>query len=128
MSEPEPELAGREHTHNPRPLSPPCWCGWPFADAVERELGERADRATFQPSAAAVTESAAAADPLRGLPGWQSVWLRPVARPLAQCNATLHKPLAEITPEEVCSWVIVMGYAYCTGLLAGRVLSVVFRS
>ena len=106
--------AGRVHFHNPKPLSPPCWCGWPH-ERLGREADRAADRATYP---APVPEFAVEVT-LDGPWDW---WLRPVRKQLEVCVGSVHKPLAEVTVDEVLSWWIVGCYSYIVGTVAGRVI------
>jgi hypothetical protein len=91
-------------------------------DPCQCRLGAEADRATFQqkPPHPVGAVSGAAAVQLEGPWDW---WLRPVQRQLAGAAGSIHKPLAEVTVDEVVSWGILLGYGYLVGLLAGRVIA-----
>jgi|HubBroStandDraft_1064217.scaffolds.fasta_scaffold15366_8 hypothetical protein len=89
--------------------------GW---DA-EARIGEEADRATYQTLPPPAWERGAADLQLDGPWDW---WLTPVRKQLATAAASIHKPLAEVTMDEVVSWGIIVGYGYLVGALLGRVI------
>lgn len=85
-------------------------------------LGREADRATYQtlPSPAG-QPSPGAADTI-GFEGPWDWWLAPVRKQIMTAAASINKPLAEVTVDEVVSWGIIAGYGYLVGLVLGRVI------
>jgi hypothetical protein len=85
-------------------------------------LGREADRATYQTSPSPVGQPSPGTAGTLALDGPWDWWLRPVRQQLAAAAASLHKPLAEVTMDEMVSWGILVSYSYVVGILAGRVI------
>ena len=84
-------------------------------------LGREADRATYQtPRGRPARPEGPEAIVLDGPWDW---WLAPVRKQIAVAAGSVHKPLAEVTVDEVVSWGILLGYGYLVGMVAGRVIA-----
>jgi hypothetical protein len=57
------------------------------------------------------------------LPGLVNLWLLPVAGQVARCEATIDRPLGQLTAGEAVDWLLVIAYAFASGYAAGKLIS-----
>ncbi len=94
-------------------------------ESVDRctcRLGLEADRATYQ-SPRPVLAGAPELEVSITLDGPWDWWLKPVRKQLETAAGSIHKPLAEVTMDELVSWGILGCYSYVVGMVAGRILA-----
>jgi hypothetical protein len=100
-----------------------CSHGREPARCEDCKLGRAADRALYQPPVPGEPGSIAPPYDKPDFDDWSTMWLKPIRRQVEMAGASLHKPLAEVTVDEVVAWGILLTYSYVAGALLGRVLA-----